>query len=244
MATYIQNVVVVIYEFLLLMLFVDVIWRDTIIMKYLNQMSKQVSRAVGSWNPVWGWLVDLSLNYWHYLWSEPVDDDDFVLVEKSSLLPPTPQTQTPLISIPQMKSTGARLPTSLLKCPGCQKNFHLFATFVLHIEIGACRSAAKSCQINDEINALAVQLFRNISTFWMPKRFEVSCVYAGGNSYIFLCGGGAAWMRISSVNQSNHSSTNCSCIANLRHIDFIMKWHSRLISGWAPVANSLPWSYW
>jgi len=91
---------------------------------------------------------------------ELLEDDDFVLVEKSSLLLRTPETPTPVTSIPQNENTNAVLPT---KCPGCHTHFHSFSTFVIHIDSGECSSASVSQQINNEINAFAVQLFRNLS---------------------------------------------------------------------------------
>jgi hypothetical protein len=97
---------------------------------------------------------------------ELLEDDDFVLVEKSSLLLRTPETSTSLVtSIPQNENTNAALPTSnsLFKCPGCHTHFHSFSTFVIHIDSGQCSSASVSQQINNEINAFAVQLFRNFS---------------------------------------------------------------------------------
>jgi len=96
---------------------------------------------------------------------ELLEDDDFVLVEKSSLLH-TPETPTPVTSIPQNENTNAALPTTsngLFKCPGCHTHFHSFSTFVIHIDSGECSSASVSQQINNEINAFAVQLFRNLS---------------------------------------------------------------------------------
>jgi hypothetical protein len=95
--------------------------------------------------------------------TELVAEDDYILVEKLSSPPPKPQIQLPVTSVRQTENAEPPLPTSLLKCPGCQKNFHLFSTFVFHIETGAYSSVPKSRQINREINALAAQLFSNIS---------------------------------------------------------------------------------
>ena len=93
-----------------------------------------------------------------------LEDDDFVLVENSSLLLHTPETPTPVTSIPQTENANAALPNNLFKCPGCHTHFHSFSTFVIHIDNGApCSSASMSQQINNEINAFAVQLFRNLS---------------------------------------------------------------------------------
>lgn len=95
--------------------------------------------------------------------TEFVAEDNIILVERPSLPLPTPQTQLPVTPIPQTENGEAPLPTSLLKCPGCQKIFHLFSTFIFHIETGKCSSVLKSRQINREINTLAAQLFSNIS---------------------------------------------------------------------------------
>jgi len=93
---------------------------------------------------------------------ELLEDDDFVLVEKSSLLLHTPETPTPITSIPQTENANAALPNNLFRCPGCHTHFRSFSTFVIHIDNGACSSASMSQQINNEINAFAVQLFRNL----------------------------------------------------------------------------------
>ena len=98
------------------------------------------------------------------------DDDDFVLVEKSTILLCTPETPTPTTSIPQTENANTALSGGLFKCPGCHTNFHPFSTFVIHIDSGACSSASMSQQINNEINAFAIQLFRNLSVVsgWTP----------------------------------------------------------------------------
>ena len=95
------------------------------------------------------------------------EDDDFVLVEKSSLLLETP---TPLADTSIRQTENADISStphypdhSVFKCPGCHTHFHSFSTFVIHIDSGACSSASVSQQINNEINAFAVQLFRNLS---------------------------------------------------------------------------------
>ena len=93
---------------------------------------------------------------------ELLEDDDFILVEKSSLLR-TPETPTLVTSIPQTENANSALPNGLFKCPGCHTHFNSFSTFVIHIDSGACSSASMSQQINNEINAFAVQLFRNLS---------------------------------------------------------------------------------
>ena len=93
---------------------------------------------------------------------ELLDDDDFILVEKLSL---SLETSTSVTSTPETKNADATSPIGLFICPGCQKHFRLFCTFVCHIETGTCTSA-KSCQINGEINALASQLFSNLSVIW------------------------------------------------------------------------------
>jgi len=101
---------------------------------------------------------------------ELLDDDDFVLVERSSpLLRTTPETPIPVTSIiPQTGNANAALPNGpshigLLKCPGCHRHFYPFSSFVIHIDSGECSSVSMSQRINDEINAFAVQLFRNLS---------------------------------------------------------------------------------
>lgn len=95
---------------------------------------------------------------------ELLEDEDFVLVEKSSLLPRTPEIPTPVTSIHQNENANAALSTNgLFKCPGCHTQFHSFSTFVIHIDSGECSSASVSQQINNEINAFAVQLFRNLN---------------------------------------------------------------------------------
>lgn len=94
---------------------------------------------------------------------ELLEDDDFVLVEKLPLLLRTPETPTPATSISQAENAKHAIPISSFKCPGCQIHFHPFSTFVIHIERGACSSASKSRQINNEMNTLAAQLFRNMS---------------------------------------------------------------------------------
>ena len=91
---------------------------------------------------------------------ELLEDDDFVLVEKSPLVLRTPEF---LSSIPQTENANPALPKGLFKCPGCHTQFHPFSKFVIHIDSGACSSASMSQQINNEINAFAVQLFRNFS---------------------------------------------------------------------------------
>jgi hypothetical protein len=90
---------------------------------------------------------------------ELLEDDDFVLVEKLPLLLRT----QPATSISQTENAKPAIPMSSFKCPGCQIHFHLFSTFVIHIERGACSSASKSRQMHDEMNTLAAQLFRNMS---------------------------------------------------------------------------------
>ena len=100
------------------------------------------------------WLPDL------------LEDDGFVLVEESSLvLPRTPETPTSVTSNPQTETANAAaLPlNSLFKCPGCNTDFHPFSALVIHIERGACSSASKSQQINNAINAFAVQLLSGFS---------------------------------------------------------------------------------
>jgi len=107
---------------------------------------------------------------------ELLDDDDFVLVEKSSpLLRTTPETLIPVTSIPQTGNANAALPNGpsrigLFKCPGCHRHFYPFSSFVIHIDGGECSSASMSQRINNEINAFAVQLFRNLSVTsgWTP----------------------------------------------------------------------------
>lgn len=97
---------------------------------------------------------------------ELLEDDDFVLVEKSSLLLRTPEIPTPVT-----ENANATLPSNcFFKCPGCHTHFHSFSTFVIHIDNGTCSSASMSRQINNEINAFAVQLFRNFSVVsgWTP----------------------------------------------------------------------------
>ena len=94
---------------------------------------------------------------------ELIEDDDFILVEKSSLLLRTPETLTPVTSVPQTENANSALPNSLFKCPGCHTHFHPFSTFVIHIDSGACSSTSISQQINNEINSFAVQLFRKFS---------------------------------------------------------------------------------
>ena len=93
---------------------------------------------------------------------ELLEDDDFVLVERSSLLR-TPETPTPVTSISQIENTNSALPNGLFTCPGCHTHFNSFSTFVTHIDSEAFSSASISQQINNEINVFAVQLFRNLS---------------------------------------------------------------------------------
>jgi len=87
---------------------------------------------------------------------ELLDDDDFVLVEKSF------EPSTLATHMLQTENANSTLPTTnFFKCPDCQIHFHLFSTFVIHIETGTCRSASRSRQI--EMNELAAQLVRNLS---------------------------------------------------------------------------------
>lgn len=99
--------------------------------------------------------------------TELVAEDDFILVDRPSLPLPTPQTQLPVTPKSRTENVEAPPPTTLLKCPGCQKIFDLFSTFVFHIETGACSSVPKSRQISREIIVLTAQLFSNISMIWM-----------------------------------------------------------------------------
>ena len=96
---------------------------------------------------------------------ELLEDDDFVLVERSSLLR-TPETPTLVTSIPQTENANSALPNGLFKCPGCHTHFNSISTFVIHIDGGACSSASISQQINYEMNVFAVQLFCNLSVIF------------------------------------------------------------------------------